>query len=111
MGRHRAAMFWTILKAIRAELRGKRSRRRWSIGAQATRIPRSVSNCALPHLRAALQTSRYPIRTISGTGTPVHVDIIALAGFKPGTAVNRDGPYKTVSVSLTEVIRADSTQI
>jgi len=66
--------------------------------------PRSVSNCGLRRLRPALHTSRYPLRIISGTGTPVHADIIALGDFKPGTAVNRDGPYKMVSVSLTEVI-------
>jgi len=73
-------------------------------GAQAMSTPRSVSNCGLPRLRPALHTSRYPLRIISGTGTPVHAAIIALGDFKPGTAVNRDGPYKMVYVSLTEVI-------
>ena len=102
--RHRPVMCWTISKEIRAELRGRKWRPRWPIGAQAMSTPRSVSNCALPRLQAALHTRRHPLRTISDTGTPVHADIIALGDFKPGTAVNRDGPCKTVSVSLTEAI-------
>ena len=53
---------------------------------------------------AGRPTQPVPPRIISGTGTPVHADIIALGDFKPGTAVNRDGPCKTVSVSLTEAI-------
>src|SRR5262249_45484996 len=97
-------MYWTISKAIRAELRGRKWRPRWPIGARAMSTRRSVSNCALPRLQAALHTSRCPLRIISGTGTPVHADIIALGDFKPGTAVSRDGPCKMVSVSLTEAI-------
>src|SRR5262249_61522741 len=93
-----------VAKAFRGKFRGRRGRPRCAMGPQAMSTRRSVSNCALPRLPAALHTSRDPIRTISGTGTPVHADIIALGDFKPGTAVNRDGPCKTASVSLTEVI-------
>jgi hypothetical protein len=103
MGRHRAAMFWTILKAIRAGLRGRRSRRRWPIGAQATRMPRSVANCRLARLLQAIPTRRHPSPTIAGTAGAA--DIIGLGDFKPGTAAKRDGPCRTVSVSPTEAIK------
>jgi hypothetical protein len=39
--------------------------------------------CRPPYIPAGT-----PLRTISGTETPVHADIIALGDFKPGTAVN-----------------------
>src|SRR5262249_44873428 len=94
----------TKSKASAAELHGRRARQVWSIGAQATSAPRSVSNCGLPHLQLTLVTGRCLIPAISGTASPIDADITAPADFKHGMAVNRDGPCRTVSVSLFEAI-------